>query len=87
MFANLPPGFFDSEELMHQLTGLLHTYGPLVDWTPIPAFGRCIAVFERTEDAANAKRALDRLLLLYEDGHERIHTSDTPVRSNGNECV
>lgn len=85
MFANLPPGFFASEELVEQLLHLLQTYGPLVDWTVLPAFGRGIAVFERAEDAARVKYALDRLLLLYEDDQARVHTSDTPIRAKNSE--
>lgn len=82
MFANLPPAFFTSEALETQLQELLYTYGPVVDWTPLPAFGRGIAVFERADDAARVKRALDRLLLLYEDGSEHVHTGGTPASGN-----
>ncbi|WFC95226.1 hypothetical protein MBRA1_001873 [Malassezia brasiliensis] len=87
MFANLPPGFFASEELMEQLLHLLQSYGPMVEWTPLPAFGRGIAVFERDLDAARVKYALDHLLLLYEDEQVRVHTSDMPVRAKSSEDV
>ncbi|WFD06430.1 hypothetical protein MVES1_001775 [Malassezia vespertilionis] len=67
MFANLPEAFFESEELVLQLQTLLCTYGHLVDWSPLSAFGRAVAVFEQAHEAANVKYALDRLLLLHED--------------------
>lgn len=81
MFANLPHGFFASEGLVEQLLHLLQSYGPMVDWTALPAFGRGVAVFERADDAARVKYALDHLLLLYEDDQVRVHTSDTPIRA------
>ena len=81
MLTNLPAGFFESEQLSDQLLELLRTYGPLVDWTPLAPFGRGVVVYEREQDAAQAKWSLDRLLLLYEDGYEHAHTSNTPVRS------
>lgn len=87
MFTNLPLAFFESEELVLQLQELLQTYGPVVEWSPLPAFGRGVAVFERAEDAANVKRALDRLLLLYENGREHVHTSDVPLHATGEEWV
>ena len=81
MLTNLPAGFFDSEQLSNQLLELLRTYGPLVDWTPLASFGRGIVVYEREQDAAQAKWSLDRLLLLYEDDNEHAHNNDAPQRS------
>ncbi|WFC99229.1 hypothetical protein MYAM1_001973 [Malassezia yamatoensis] len=81
MLTNLPAGFFDSEQLNSQLLELLRTYGPLVDWTPLASFGRGVVVYEREQDAAQAKWSLDRLLLLYEDENEQAHINDAPLRS------
>lgn len=71
VLANLPAALFESSALMQLLSELLFSYGHLVSWTPLPAFGRCRAVFEQEDEAAHVKKALDRLILHYE------HATDT----------
>ncbi|KAL4402541.1 calcium-dependent protein serine/threonine phosphatase regulator [Malassezia pachydermatis] len=78
MFANIPTAFFESEPLMDLFHTLLHSYGTLVSCSPLPAFGRCIAVYEKPEEAAYVKHALDRLLLPYE--REEYGDLGEPVR-------
>ncbi|WFD18985.1 hypothetical protein MCAP1_001198 [Malassezia caprae] len=63
MFANLPTEFFESDALIQQFLELLRGIGPLVSWAPQPAFGQCLVVFERTEDAMRVKQVLDRVQL------------------------
>ncbi|WFD26017.1 hypothetical protein MNAN1_000992 [Malassezia nana] len=61
MMANLPTDFFTSKDLVQRLYALLQSYGTLVSWVPQPAFGQCLVVFERSEDAQCVKHALDWL--------------------------
>lgn len=61
MMANLPTDFFSSKALVQRFQALLQNYGSLVSWVPQPAFGQCLVVFERSEDAQRVKHALDWL--------------------------
>ncbi|WFD34033.1 hypothetical protein MCUN1_000861 [Malassezia cuniculi] len=85
LFANLPPAFFESQELVDSMLALLGAYGHLVSWEPLAAFGRSVAVFATTEEASRVKHALDRLALEYEgDGVGNpvlrvFFASDTPL--------
>lgn len=67
MFVNLPAAFFASEQLVDLLHGVIRSYGTLVEWTPLPAFGRSVAVLASAAEAAAVKHALDRVSLLHDD--------------------
>ncbi|WFD30886.1 hypothetical protein MSPP1_001910 [Malassezia sp. CBS 17886] len=78
MLANLPLAFFQSEMLVQMLQDVLNSYGSVVEWTPLPAFGRGCVVFETADEAAAVKHALDRVLLPYEGDalDEAAHNGD-----------
>ncbi|KAK0552424.1 hypothetical protein OC845_001690 [Tilletia horrida] len=82
ILTSLPESLFQAPELLSSLLDLLHAYGPLQSWTPLPSMGRALVVFEdgivdpnriATEpsqgqrSAKRAKEALDKLLWGFED--------------------
>lgn len=71
ILVNLPVELFDIPMLASALLDLLHAYGALQYWIPLPSFGRAIIVYKQVEGARRAKEALDRLLLpLVVEGEE-----------------
>lgn len=71
ILVNLPGEIFDNPTLASSLLDLLHAYGEMQYWTPLPSFGRAIIVYHQVEGARRAKEALDRLLLpLIDEGDE-----------------
>jgi len=83
ILTSLPESLFEAPELLSSLLDLLHAYGPLASWTPLPSMGRALVVFEDgieapgireegtlsrgQESAKRAKGALDKLLWGFED--------------------
>lgn len=65
------------------MLALLRAHGTLVSWEPLAAFGRSVAVFAAPTEAASVKRALDRLVLEYEDDDKSIlrvyFANETPL--------
>ena len=65
------------------MLALLRAHGTLVSWEPLAVFGRSVAVFAAHTEAASVKRALDRLVLEYEDNDKSIlrvyFASETPL--------
>lgn len=67
---NVPSEIFQHTDLARSLLDLLHAYGSLYSWTPLPGLGRAIIIYEEVQGAMRAKEALDRLLLpLVEEGN------------------
>ncbi|UZJ57281.1 hypothetical protein CBS101457_006601 [Exobasidium rhododendri] len=61
--VHLPDEIFSHPPLAASLLDLLHAFGDLASWTPLPSFGRASIVYKEVEGAQRAKEALDRLLL------------------------
>ncbi|KDN41063.1 hypothetical protein K437DRAFT_258420 [Tilletiaria anomala UBC 951] len=76
IFASLPPEFFDTPELARALLDLLHAYGKLLSYLPLPLFGRAVVAYEELEAAKRAKEKLDLLLLPFEDESEETVLAD-----------
>lgn len=80
ILVHLPYDLFHHPPLIAALLDLLHAYGELRSWTPLPSFGRAIVVYEQAEGAQRAKEALDRLLLpLMDIGDEEEEPEDEMV--------
>ena len=67
MFVNFPPAFFTSEATVSLFVDVLRAYGPLVTWSPMPAFRQARAVMERPSDTLRIKQALDYQELAHDD--------------------
>ena len=67
MFVNFPPAFFTSEATVSLFLDILRAYGPLVAWSPMPAFRQARAVMGRSSDTLQIKQALDRQVLPHDD--------------------
>lgn len=67
MFVNFPPAFFTSEATVSLFLEVLRAYGPLVAWSPMPAFRQARAVMERAPDTVRIKQALDYKVLPHDD--------------------
>lgn len=62
-------------ELASSLLDLLHAYGDMVRWTPLPSFGRALVQYKKVAGAVSAKEALDKLLLpIIDEGDEEGET-------------
>jgi hypothetical protein len=69
ILVHLPEEIFTHPPLAASLLDLLHAFGDLASWSPLPSFGRALIVYQEVEGAQRAKEALDRLLLpLVEEG-------------------
>jgi hypothetical protein len=72
--------------LAASLLDLLHAFGDLAAWTPLPSFGRALIVYEQVEGAQRAKEALDRLLLPLvgdeEEGESSVHQAEVAKRAS-----
>ena len=80
MFVHFPPTFFASENAVSLFLDVLHAYGHVVDWTPMPAFRQAMAVFEEASEAQRIKQVLDRLLIPHDDDDDE-GSSETYVPS------
>lgn len=83
ILVHLPDEIFTEPALAASLLNLLHAFGNLASWTPLPSFGRALIVYEQVEGAQRAKDALDRLLLPLVDAEgaaEEGITLDEDVR-------
>ena len=79
ILSNLPVEFF-VPSICSALLSLLHAYGSLVRWNPMPSVGRALIVFEEAQGAQRAKEGLDRLLLPFEEG-DASRDDDRPQRA------
>lgn len=70
MFVHFPPTFFASENTVSLFLDVLHAYGHVVAWTPMPAFRQAMAVFEQASEAQRIKQVLDRLLIPHDDDND-----------------
>ncbi|KAE8213067.1 hypothetical protein CF327_g3367 [Tilletia walkeri] len=92
ILTSLPDSLFQAPELLSSLLDLLHAYGPLQSWTPLPSMGRALVVFEDgieapglrregeltrgQESARRAKEALDKLLWGFEEDVDGVDQED-----------
>lgn len=63
VLVHLPDEIFTHPPLAASLLDLLHAFGDLASWSPLPSFGRALIVYKEVEGAQRAKVALDRLLI------------------------
>lgn len=68
ILVHLPDEIFTHPPLAASLLDLLHAFGELASWTPLPSFGRALIVYEVVQGARRAKEALDWLPLIEEGG-------------------
>lgn len=81
ILVNLPQEVFQMPELASSLLDLLHAYGDMVRWTPLPSFGRALVQYKEVAGANRAKEALDKLLLpVIEEGDEEGEMDAPPTR-------
>ncbi|CAD6886454.1 unnamed protein product [Tilletia controversa] len=92
ILTSLPDSLFQAPDLLSSLLDLLHAYGPLQSWTPLPSMNRALVVFEDgieapgsraegvlsrgQESAGRAKEALDRLLWGFEEDGGEVGEED-----------
>lgn len=76
ILVHLPDEIFTHPPLASSLLDLLHAFGDLASWSPLPSFGRALIFYKEVEGAQRAKEALDRLLLpLVEEGKTEEESS------------
>lgn len=80
MFVHFPPTFFASENAVSLFLDVLHAYGHVVDWTPMPAFRQAMAVFEEASEAQRIKQVLDRLLIPHDDDDDEGSSETSMLR-------
>ncbi|KAK0525586.1 hypothetical protein OC834_005110 [Tilletia horrida] len=61
ILTSLPESLFEQPELLSSLLDLLHAYGPLQSWTPLPSMGRALVVFEDGIDTRTAPPGTETL--------------------------
>lgn len=87
ILVHLPDEIFTQPPLAASLLDLLHAYGDLASWSPLPSFGRALIVYEELEGAQRAKDALDRLVIpLMEEGSTEEFNCDSsgPIKQSTN---
>ncbi|ESK92186.1 calcineurin-binding protein [Moniliophthora roreri MCA 2997] len=67
----LPKAFFHPE-ILHHLHAHFATYGRINQWVPLQGFGRILIVYEKEDDAEEAKTANDPIVLAKSQNRDEI---------------
>ncbi|KAI9022228.1 Calcipressin [Phycomyces nitens] len=72
LIPDIPKNFFACSSAMKQIEEKFAEFGPVSQFILMKGFGRIMVIYEETMAAINAKQAIDRAILFWEQDNENI---------------